>query len=172
MEREVTSEAPQDSILGPMLFLLYVNELPKAVKTSKVACFADDTKALKQIDNIQNSVGLQNDINNLNSWTRDNGLIFNQMKCKCQRITRKKTPVEHPHALNELAFETLHEEKDFGVWVSSELTWKKQVIEQSSKANKLLGFMRRSSREIRNEQTRRCLFLTIVRPHLGYATQI
>ena len=51
-----------------MLFLLYVNELPKAVKTSKVACFADDTKLLKQIDNLQDSVGLQNDINNLNSW--------------------------------------------------------------------------------------------------------
>ena len=170
--REVTSGVPQGSILGPMLFLLYVKKLPKAVKTSKVVCFADDTKVLKQIDNIQDSVGLQNDINNLNIWARDNGLTFNQMKCKCQRITRKKTPVQHPYALNELELETLHEEKDLGVWVSSELSWKKQVIELSSKTNKLMGFERRSSREIRNERTRRCLFLTIVRPHLGYATQI
>ena len=171
-EREVASGVPQGSILGPMLFLLYVNELPKAMKTSKVACFADHTKVLKQIDNLQDSVGLQNDINNLNSWATDNGLTFNQIKCKCQRITRKKTLVEHPYALNEVALKTLQEEKDLGVWVSSELSWKKQVIEQSSKANKLLGFVRRSSREIRNERTRRCLFLTIVRPHLGFATQI
>ena len=59
-----------------MLFLLYVNELPKAVETSKVACFADDTKVLKQIDNLQDSVGLQKDINNLNSWATDKGLTF------------------------------------------------------------------------------------------------
>ena len=170
-ELEVSFGIPQGSILGQMLFLLYVNELPKAVETSKVACFADDTKALKQIDNQQDSVGLQNDINNLNSWATDNGLKFNQMRCKCQCITRKKTTVEHPHTLNEVALETLQEEKDLGVGASSELSLKKQVIEQSSKANKLLQFVRRSFREIRNERTR-CLFLTIVRAHLGYATQI
>ena len=106
-EREVSSGVPQGSILEPMLFLLYVNKLPKAVETSKVACFADDTKVLKQIDNLQDSVGLQNDINNLNSWATDNGLKFNQMKCKCQCITRKKTTVEHPYTLNEVALETL-----------------------------------------------------------------
>ena len=105
-----------------MLFLLYVNQLPKPVETSKLACFADDTKVLKQIDNLQDSVGLQNDINNLNSWATDNGLTFNQMKCKCQCITRNKTPVEHPYALNEVALETLQEEKDLGVRVSTELS--------------------------------------------------
>ena len=111
----------------------------KAMKTSKVACFADDTKVLKQIDNLQDSFSLQNDINNLNSLATDNSLTFNQIKCKCQRITRKKTLVEHPYALNEVALKTLQEEKDLGVWVPSGLSWKKQVIEQSSKANKLLG---------------------------------
>ncbi len=64
------------------------------------------------------------------------------------------------------------QEKDLGVWISSDLTWNKQVVEQSSKANKLLGFIKRSCKEIRNPRTRRCLFLAIVRPHLGYATQI
>jgi hypothetical protein len=58
--------------------------------------------------------------------------------------------------------------------VSSDLTWKKQVIEQCLKGNKLLGFPRRSSREIRNPVTRRCLYIShaVVRSHLGYATQI
>ena len=146
-----------------MLFLQYVNDLPIAVKASKVACFADDTKFPKQIDNLQDTVGLQNDINNLNSWAIDNGLTFNETKCKCQRITWKKTPVEHPYSLNESVFEALHEEKDLGVWVSSELCWKKQVIERSLKENKLLGLVRRSSQEKRNQRTRRSLFLTIVR---------
>ena len=102
-----------------MLFPLYVNDLPTAVKASKGACFADDTKVLKQIGNLQDTVGLQIDINNLNSWTIDNGLTFNETKCKCQRITRKKTPVEY--SLNESALEALREEKDLGAWVSCEL---------------------------------------------------
>ena len=88
-------ESPKAQSLGQMLFLLYVNDLPTAVKASKVACFADDTKVLKQIDNLQETVGLQNDINKrLKSWAIDNGLTFNETKCKCQRITRTKTPVE------------------------------------------------------------------------------
>ena len=112
-----------------MLFLLYVNDLPTTVKASKVACFADDTKVLKQIDNLQETVGLQNDIyNRLNSWAIDNGLTFNETKCKCQRITRKKTPVEYPYSLNESVLKYLHEKKDLAAWVSSELCLKKQLI--------------------------------------------
>jgi hypothetical protein len=64
------------------------------------------------------------------------------------------------------------QEKDLGVWIDSDLTWNKQVVEQSSKANKLLGFIKRACKEISNPRTRRCLFLAIARPHLGYATQI
>ena len=171
-EREVSSGVPQGSILGPVLFLLYVNDLPKAVMSSKVACFADDTKVLKRVESQQDSVDLQSDIDNLNSWARLSGLTFNHSKCKCQRITRKKTPASYPYTMIGSQLGAVKQEKDLGVWISSDLTWNKQVVEQSSKANKLLGFIKRSCKEIRNPRTRRCLFLAIVRPHLGYATQI
>jgi hypothetical protein len=65
-----------------------------------VACFADDTKVLKQVNNCEHTVGLQSDIDNINTWARENGLKFNQTKCKCQRITHKKTPFEYPYAIN------------------------------------------------------------------------
>jgi hypothetical protein len=123
------------------------------------------------VDNLQDTAGLQNDIISLNDWATDNGLTFNQMKRKCQSITRKKTPVAYPYALNGSVLAAANQEKDLGEWVSNELCWKKQVVEQTSKANKVLGFVR-SSREKRSQRTRRCLFLSVVRPHLGYATQI
>ena len=81
-EREVTSGVPQGSILGSVLFLLYMNDLPQMLKTSKVACFADDTKVLKQVNNREHTVGLQNDIDNINTWARENGLKFNQAKLR------------------------------------------------------------------------------------------
>ena len=59
-----------------------------------------------------------------------------------------------------------------GIWVSSDLTWTKHVLERCTKANKLLGFVRRSGREITNTRTRRTLYLSVVRPVLAYASQV
>ena len=128
----VTSGVPQGSILGPVLFLLYVNDLPRSVTSSKVACFADDTKVLKQVENLQDTIDPQNDLENINNWATDNVLKFNQSKCKCQRITRKKTPVEHPYVVNNQIISAVCQEKDLGVWISSNLSLKEySVVHQS-----------------------------------------
>ena len=66
----------------------------------------------------------------------------------------------------------LFPEKDLGVWISKDLTWYKQVNEQSSRANKLLGYLKRNTRFILRTEVRRTLYLALVRPHLGNATQI
>ena len=115
---------------------------------------------------------LQSDLNDLVSCSKLSGLIFNQSKCKYQCITRKKSPVQPTYNINETPLESCDTEKDLGVWVSSNLTSDKQVTEQCAKANKLLGFVRRASRYIQSTQTRRTLYLSIVRCHLGYATQV
>ena len=96
----------------------------------------------------------------------------NQSKCKYQCITRQKSPVQPTYNINETPLESCDTEKDLGVWVSSNLTSDKQVTEQCAKANKLLGFVRQDSRYIQSTQTRRTLYLSIVRCHLGYATQV
>ena len=59
-----------------------------------------------------------------------------------------------------------------GVWISKDLTWYKQVNEQSSRAHKLLGYLKRNTRFILRTDVRGTLYLALVRPHLGYATQI
>ena len=169
----VTSGVPQGSLLGPMLFLLFVNDLPDTVTSpSRVACYADDTKVLRTINSASDCAALQSDLNSLVDWTESSGLLFNKKKCKCQRITRKKNPQVFQYSISGAVLETCESEKDLGVWVSSDLSWDKQIFEQCTKANKLLGFVRRASKNIFNMQTRRTLFLTIVRCHLGYTSQV
>ena len=76
-QKPVCSGVPQGSILGPILFLLYVNDLPDAVTNSTVACFADDTKIFRRIDSITDAILLQDDLNNLESWSKTSDLMFN-----------------------------------------------------------------------------------------------
>ena len=64
------------------------------------------------------------------------------------------------------------QKKDLGVWITRDLTWHKQVNEQSSRAIKLLGCLKRNTRFLLRTEERRTLYLSLVRPHLGYATQI
>ena len=91
-EKPVSSGVPQGSIVGPVLFLLYVNDLPDVVQNSSVACFAYDTKIFRCVNYFSDAALRQSDLTNLNSWSTSSGLAFNELKCKCPRVTRK-TPL-------------------------------------------------------------------------------
>ncbi|CAB3983378.1 RNA-directed DNA polymerase from mobile element jockey [Paramuricea clavata] len=96
----VTSGGPQGCILGPVLFALYVNDLPDAVKFSQVAMFADDTKLFSIITTENDCEHLQNDLHNLRVWSSESGPSFNDKKCKVQHITRKFTPLTTTYKLS------------------------------------------------------------------------
>ena len=113
----VTSGVPQGSLLGPMLFLLFVNNLPDTVSSSTAACYADDTKVLRTINSATDCSALQADLNSLVDWSKSSSLLFNKKKCKCQRIARKKSPQAFQYSINGTVLETCESEKDLGVWV-------------------------------------------------------
>ena len=164
----VSSGVPQGSLLGPLLFLLFVNNLPDRCSSSNVACFADD----KLIDSVGDSKALQHDLDSIMDWSISTFLQFNQhITKKSQHITRKRNPIEQ-YFMNGSVLDVTAAEKDLGVWISCDLRWTNQVYHQSNKANKLLGFIRRSSRYIMKSSTRPTMYLALVRPHLGYATQV
>ena len=76
------------------------------------------------------------------------GLLFNEAKCKAQHITRKTNPILSSYKLNKIALESYAAENDLGVWISKDLTWYKQVNEQSSRANKLLNWILKEEHEV------------------------
>ena len=76
------------------------------------------------------------------------------------------------YELNNTALELYAAERDLAIWINKVLTWYKQVNEESSQANKLLGYLKRNTRFILRTEKRRKPYLALVRPHLGYANQI
>jgi len=168
----VTSGVPKGSILGPMLFLLYANSLPGTVKSSHVAAFADDTKIFKSIKSPTDAALPQDDLSNLATWSSSAGLMFNESKCKAQRIIRRHNPVSNMHHINEVPLGVASTERDLGVIISDKLWWNEQVYDQCVKSNRTLGFVRRNTRSIKSASVRRVIYLTLVRSHLGYATQV
>ena len=168
----VTSGVPQGSILGPALFLLYVNNLADSILNSKVAMFADDTQVYKAVMSEDDGASLQQDLDNLSSWSAASGLAFNDKKCKLQTITRKRKPICTSYEVNGCTIKSCEVERDLGVSLACDLTWHAQVSHQAARANKLLGYVRRNSRFIHSIYVRRTLYLGLVRAHLGYATQV
>ena len=115
---------------------------------------------------------LQSDLKNLKHWSSSSGLTFNVKKCKQQRITRKITSTISTYNINDHQLETTNFERDLGVLVSSNLVWKTQVQHSALKANELLGYIRRNTMFINRTAPIRTLYLSLVRCHFGYASQM
>ena len=111
-QKDVLSGVPQGSVLGPLLFILFVNDLPEIVN-GKVKMYADDTKLY---DNQKNSGSLQEDLDKLEKWSRKWLLRFNELKCKVMHFG-KGNP-EHIYKIGQTELVKVTEEKDLGVTTS------------------------------------------------------
>ena len=90
---DVRSGVPQGTVLGPLLFLVYINDLPERIK-SKIRLFADDSYLYRIIENPQDTAELQSDLNALIKWEKQWSIKFYPDKCKVLRITKKLKPIE------------------------------------------------------------------------------
>jgi len=115
----VVSGIPQESILGPLLFIIYSNELPN-ICDSQLFLYADDAKVYRQIFNSQDKENLQHDLIKLNSWA-DNWLIkLNISKCKKVSIGRYTENIEH-YSINNVELENVDSIKNLGVLFDSHI---------------------------------------------------
>ena len=169
----ITSGVPQGSLLGPFLFSVYINDLPNNISTSTgVGLFADDTKLYRCVQNPCDALVLQDDIQGLLCWSIENRLRFNQSKCKVLSINRKKSPLIYPYKLDNDQLLVSDAQVDLGITISPKLLWHDQVNKVRSKANQMLGLIRRSTAEMTVINARRLLYLQLVRSNFGYASQV
>ena len=116
----VDSGVPQGTVLGPILFLLHINDLPSVI-SSKVRLFADDCLVYREIKNRQDQIALQKDLNLLENWGSKWGMRFNAAKCNIMRMSRKQTPISTQYELSGQVLEEVKDAKYLGVTVSDDL---------------------------------------------------
>ena len=164
----VLSGIPQGSVLGPLLFVLYINDLPDGI-LSNVLLFADDTKVFKQIDKESDSKILQRDLDYLDEWSAKWLLKFNLSKCHVLTLGKTENiKFTNRYSLGGLELEHVFCEKDLGVTIDNELQFSEHVAAKVAKANAIMGLIRRTFAFLDCELFR-ILYTTFVRPHLEYA---
>ena len=163
----VKSGVPQGSVLGPVLFLIYVNDIDDGL-TCKISKFADDTKIASKITTTLDKETLQSDLDRLACWASKWQMKFNVDKCKVLHIGSNNNRVQY--LMNGQQLSAVNKEKDLGIIISSDLKPSQHCSEVAKTANKLVGFIGRAF-ENKSEKVILKLYNSLVRPHLEYCVQ-
>ena len=166
----VSSGVPQGSVLGPVLFLTYINDLPQCV-SSEVRLFADDAIIHRNVSSGSDAQLLQNDLKSLEKWEKDWKMEFNPSKCNSISFTRLRNPIVHSYTLHDVTLEAARSVKYLGVHLAANLGWGEHTQNVVSKANRSLGMVRRNLK-VAPTQIKAQAYLTLVRPHLEYSCTV
>ncbi len=168
----VTSGVPQGSVLGPLLFLVYINDMPDNIKN---ACkmYADDTKL---ISNDENRRELQNDLNELTKWTQLWLMQLNINKCKVMHIGKNNRETKYYlHSPDDSAsvytIDKTISERDLGIQIDNRISFEEQTSKAVGKENNMIGLLKRTF-TTRDTKIWGKLYKTYIRPHLEFAVPV
>jgi hypothetical protein len=168
----VTSGVPQGSVLGPFLFLIFINDLPLCIERATMALFADDSKLFMPIIT-QNDHEIFNDqIKKCHTWSSMWKMKFNVSKSYIMSMTNRQHVSVFDYVLGNTILEHVNVLRDLGVLVTSNLSWSDHIINIKAKAMRNLGFIKRTLGYKSPLQARKLLYLSLVRSHLLYCSQI
>ena len=137
------SGVPQGSILGPLLFIVFISDMPRSCILSKTGLFTDDAKVYKKIEHILECTLLQADLNRLYEWNVTWKRNFNHSKCKIITFSRRKASVYFNYMLNGNSLEHVTSFKYLGVLVSSDFSWKEHLYNVVRKCNRVNCMIKR-----------------------------
>ena len=159
---------PQGSILGPLLFLVYINDVVDNIE-SDINLFADDTSLMNIIDQVVDTYTTVNyDLVKLSDWAHQWLVSYNAAKTVSLHITRKKLQLAHPAlSLNGTKIKEVDTHCHLGVDFEEHFTWLSHILRIAGKGAKCVGLMRRACRDLPRECLE-SLYLTMVRPVIEY----
>ena len=169
----VTSGVPQGSVLGPVLFIIYVNDIPDSLN-SFCKIFADDTKLYTAVEDKRDQIKLQKDLLKLCKWSRLWLLEFSVQKCKVVQYGNVQKHFEYKLIDKDGNLETLQKdttEKDLGIWFQSNLKFDDHIIYVVNRSNKLLGLIKRTFKAL-DKDSFLILYKSLIRSILDYGGSV
>ena len=164
----IVSGVPQGSVLGPLFFLLYINDLPDSIKC-KVGLFEDDPIVHNNIISITDCKILQSYLDALCLWSKNWDMEFNTDKCKILTVTNKKNIIKHRYKIERSKLENVKQEQYLGVIINNKLSWLPHAKMISCRANLKRQFLQRNLRTCNRDIKLQC-YKTYVRPIIEYAS--
>lgn len=156
----------QGSNLGPFLFILTTNDLPRVVNKSIPLLFADDLKLVHKIKQESDHNILQQDIDRVVEWSRSNKMYFNVAKCSVLSFTRARDPSHYQYCMDGIQLQRVSEVKDLGVSFTADLNFRKHTTDVCKKAYRNLGLVLRLGNQFSNIRALRALYEALVRSHM------
>ena len=166
----VISGVPQGTVLGPLLFLIYINDMPSKVK-SRIALFADDAYLYRSIKSPEDTKQLQNDLNELVTWENDWSMSFHPDKCFVLRITNKHKIIDSTYEIHGKQLKLVNKAKYLGVVIAHNLSWKHHINSITAKATNTRLFLQRNLPKS-DKETRLTCYKTFIRPIVEYACTV
>ena len=173
----ILSGVPQGTVLGPLLFILFINDMKLCVTGSIIRFFADDTRILRHIYSLADAEILQHDLNCVVKWAKCNNMALHEDKFELlvHKHCPQNTLLDHPFAILTQVYQVSDGNmlypskmvKDLGVMVSADLSWSPHVTLIAERARKVAAWVL-SAFKTRNKVTMLTLYKSLIRSHLEY----
>jgi len=168
----VTSGVPQGSHLGPILFNVFINDLTSKIKFCKYLLYADDMKLYKEINCTSDAELIQNDINSVQNWCKANFMYLNVSKCNIVTFSKKSDIITFDYYIEDKMLIRKSSIIDLGVILDSKLNFGEHIDTIVNRGHRMLGFIKRRSKEFNDPYITKAIYSSLVRSHLEYASVV